>query len=98
MSSAMKSFDSCTQPDCFLREDGVDSQSLAKLIVRVLAGEDVQIESPIENRDRCVECTLRVLYGGQPLPTREEVERSLELGRWSYRRSKRIQMRDSHHN
>ena len=81
--------ESCTQPNCHLQEAGVNSHSLAELIVRVLAGEDVDIESPIHPYGRCMECTGRVLLGGKPLPTLVEVRRSVEAGKLAYRRSRR---------
>lgn len=86
----------CTQPGCFLQGDEVDRRSLAELIVRVLAGENVAPESPIQRYERCVGCAMRVLHGGRPLPTVEEVERSLELGKWTYRRSRRRARREAH--
>ena len=91
----MQHSESCMQPECLLQEDGVDSRSLAELIVRMLAGEDFQIESPIVNCERCVECAQRILQGGGPLPTQKEIERSLELGRWTYRRTKRRRRHES---
>jgi len=81
--------ESCTQPDCHLQEAGVNSHSLAELIVRVLAGEDVDIESPIHPYGRCMECTERVLRGGNPLPTVDRVTRSVKAGKLAYRRSRR---------
>ena len=93
--TTMQPFESCTQPECFLREDGVDSRSLAELIVRALAGEDVAMQSPIQPYERCVGCVQCVLQGGRPLPTIEEVERYLELGRWTYRRSQRRRRREA---
>ena len=89
----MSSLESCTQPECRLREEDVDSRFLAKLIVRVLAGEDVSDvidrESHVRPYTRCVECVLRVQSSDGPLPTVEDVEELLEAGRWSHRRSRR---------
>jgi len=81
-----------------LREEHVDSRFLAKLIVRVLAGEDVSdvIDGKFHIRpyERCVECVLRVHGGNGPLPTVEDVEELLEAGRWSHRRARRGAKRD----
>lgn len=82
-------FESCTQPDCHLRDESVDPRSLAELIVRTLSGEDVAITSTIHPYERCIECTQRVLRGGKPLPTVNEMERSSKAGRLAYRRSRR---------
>jgi len=83
----------CTQPDCVLRADAVDRRVLAEWIVRFLSGEDVAEvlagKPAIQRFERCTECALRVLGGGRPLPTREEVERMLEAGQWSHRRHRR---------
>ena len=91
----MHPFETCTQPGCFLRDEGVDCRALAELIVRVLAGEDVAVKSTIHPSERCIGCAQRVLRGGEPLPTVEELERSLEAGRWTHRRSKRRMRRES---
>ncbi len=60
----------CTQPECLLWEKGVDCGSLAELVVRVLSGEDVSNvmagKSPIEPREQCLDCVLRVMRGGKP--------------------------------
>lgn len=93
--TTMQPFETCTQPKCFLREDGVDSRSLAELIVRVLAGEDVAMQSPIQPYERCVGCVQCVLRGGRPLPTIEQVERSFKVGIWTYRRSQRRMRREA---
>jgi len=96
----MPSLESCTQPECRLRDEDVDSRFLAKLIVRVLAGEDVSDvidgNSHIRPYERCIECVLRVQSGDGPLPTVEDVEELLEAGRWSHRRSRRGANRDKH--
>ena len=94
--TTLEPFESCTHPECFLREPGVDSRSIAELVVRVLAGEDVAMNSYIQLNERCVGCTQRILQGGTPLPTVAEVERSLAMGRWTYRRSRRRMRRESH--
>ncbi len=89
----MPSLEGCTQPECLLREEDVDCRSLAELVVRVLSGGDVSDvmagKSPIHPHERCVDCVLRVMRGGKPLPSVEEVERLLETGRWSHRRWRR---------
>ena len=89
----MSSIESCTQPECRLREEDVDSRFLAELIVRVLAGEDVSEvidqNSLIRPYERCVECVLRVQNGDGPFPTVEDVQELLDAGRWSHRRSRR---------
>lgn len=92
----MQQVESCTQPNCLLREADVDTLSLAQMIVRVLGGEKIEVESPIEPHERCVGCALRVLYGEKPLPTTEEFDRRLELGRWTYRRARRRGILESH--
>ena len=93
----MPPLEACTQPKCLLRERKVDCRSLAELIVRVLAGEDVteDVKSPIQPHERCAGCVERVMGGGKPLPTVEEVERLLEAGRWSNRRSRRRMRREA---
>jgi hypothetical protein len=89
----MSAIESCTQPECLLREEEVDSRFLANLIVRVLAREDVSDvmagKTPIRPYKRCIECVLQIQDGGGPLPTVEEVENLLEAGRWSHRRARR---------
>ena len=96
----MSSLDICTQPDCLLREEDVDCRALAKLIVRVIAGEDVsQVmdgKSPIRAYPRCTECALRVMGGEKPLPGIEELERLLEAGQSSHRRRRRQARREEH--
>jgi hypothetical protein len=98
----MSSNESCTQPECRLREADVDSRFLAKLIVRVLAGEDVSDvvggKSPIHPYERCVECVLQIQNGGGPLLTVDEVEDLIEAGRWSHRRSRRGEKREKREN
>jgi hypothetical protein len=91
--TTLKPFELCTQPECFLREKGVDSRSIAELVVRALAG--VAMKSFIQPNERCVGCTQRILQGGTPLPTVAEFERSREIGRWAYRRSRRRMRRES---
>jgi hypothetical protein len=60
----------CSQPECLLWEEGVDSRSLADLVVRVLSGDDVSKiiagKTPIQRHERCIECALRVMQGGEP--------------------------------
>lgn len=92
----MPPFESCAQPQCQLREEGVDSRSLAELIVNVLAGEKVTVEAPIRRCERCVVCVQQILEGGKPLPTVEDVERALVEGRRAYRRSRRGVRREAH--
>ncbi len=90
--------ESCTQPECLLREKDVDSRFLAKLIVRVLAGEELSDltagKSPIQPYERCVECVLKIQSGHGPLPSVQEIEDLLEAGRWSHRRERRWVTRD----
>ena len=92
----MPPFELCTQPECHLREEHVDRRSLTELIVRVLAGEEVRVKSPIEPTSRCVDCVRRILRGGKPLPTVADAERIVEAGRWSNRRLRRDKRRGSH--
>jgi hypothetical protein len=62
--------DPCPQPECLLWEEGVDCRSLAELVVRVLAGEDISNvmagKTPIHRHERCTDCVLRVMRGGKP--------------------------------
>ena len=85
----MRPFEPCTQRECYLREEGVNCHALAEMIVRTIAGEDVAVKSPIQKYERCVGCVQRILQGGKPLPTVEEVERSLAAGRLAQRRERR---------
>jgi hypothetical protein len=66
----MPFLEACTQPECLLWDEGVDCSSLAKLVVRVLSGEDISNvmagKSPIHPSEHCVDCTLRVMRGGEP--------------------------------
>ena len=66
----MPSLETCTQPECLLREEDVDCRSLAELTVRVLSGEDISAvmagKSHIHPSERCVECVRRVMRGGKP--------------------------------
>jgi hypothetical protein len=75
----MPFLEACTQPECLLREEGVDCRSLAELVVRVLSGEDVSNvmagKSPIHPHERCMDCALRVMRGGKP-----GVEESYRVG------------------
>ena len=59
----MAPFESCTQPECHLREEHVDCHTLAELIVRVLAGEEVAVKSPIESHRHCIGCVGRSAQG-----------------------------------
>ena len=62
--------EACSQPECLLWEEGVDCRSLAELVVRILSGEDVSNvmagKSPIHRYERCMDCVLRVMRGGEP--------------------------------
>ncbi len=62
--------EACSQPECLLWEEGVDCRSLAELAVRILSGEDVSNvmagKSPIHRYERCMDCVLRVMRGGEP--------------------------------
>jgi hypothetical protein len=92
----MQDFESCDQPKCFLRKEGVDRHALAQILVRVLAGETVAVKATIEPHARCVDCVERVWRCGHPLPTIEDVERSIRAGRWTHRRSRRLSRRNAH--
>jgi hypothetical protein len=75
----MPFLEACTQPECLLWEEGVDCRSLAELVVRVLSGRDVSNvmagKSPIQPHERCIDCALRVMRGGEP-----GVEESYRVG------------------
>lgn len=83
----------CTQPSCLLQDPEVDRAYLAKLIVRVLAGEEpgeiVDDTRRIRGGEVCVDCTLGVLGGTRPFLTDEEQRRLVKLGQWTYRRHRR---------
>ena len=91
----MSRAEACTQPECSLREDDTDHHTLAEMIVQVLAGEDVAVDSPITRRERCLGCVQRVLRGGEPLPTVEKFESFLKAGKWTRRRARRRKLRES---
>ena len=86
--------EACSQPECLLLEEGVDCRSLAELVVRILSGEDVSNvmagKSPIHRYERCMDCVLRVMRGGEP-----GVEERIRVGpsrrfRWQKRTKEQI--------
>ena len=85
--------ETCAQTQCLMHEPGVDSRSLSEMIVRVLAGQAVEVGQPIAGDDRCVECVMHVLRGAIPVPTLDEVRQSQKSGQRSYRRVRRRDQR-----
>ena len=83
----------CTGEPCLLRDSGVDSEFVAKLVLRAMSGQDladlVASKPPFVARDQCLGCVLRVMSGRGPLRTVAEQGRSVEAGRRSYRRHRR---------
>jgi hypothetical protein len=84
----------CTQPECFLQEDCVDCDILSEMIVGVLTGETVAVKTPVQRKDRCAGCVQRILRGGRPFPTVNDIERERSAGEWARRRQRRYDMRE----
>ena len=84
-----------------MRDEEVGPAFIADLIVRLMAGEDVDIshevspEQIITAKKRCIGCVLDVMRGKGPLPTVEELRR-IEEGRRSHRRVRREHRRAGH--
>ena len=89
----------CVGEPCILREDGVDSNFIAKLVLRVMA-RDAAVKELVASRpafvpkDQCLECALRVMSDQEPLMTVAAYQQSVEDSRRSRRRSRRRQRRD----
>ena len=90
----MRTPPACTQPQCLLRDAEVGPEFLADLVVKLMAGEDVDASSAVSPDqvityyDRCRKCVLDVMREKGPLPTVEELRR-IEEGRRSHRRERR---------
>jgi len=88
----------CTQPQCLLRDEDVGPEFVADLIIRLLAGEDVDVskaipfERMITYREWCRQCLLDVVREKGPLETVEEL-RQIEDGRRAHRRERRARRR-----
>ncbi len=95
------SLQACTQPQCLLRDEEVGPAFIADLIVRLMAGEDVDFsheafsERIITAKKRCIGCVLDVMRGKGPLPTVEELRR-IEEGLRYHRRVRREYRREAH--
>jgi hypothetical protein len=91
--------EACTQPACVLQDPDVDKEYLAKVLVRMMAGEDPADIIAEEQRIRigafCEECTLRVLGGHRPFLTDDQRQRLVHLGHWTYQRNRRRRRHDS---
>ncbi len=90
----------CTQPQCLLRNEDVGPEFIADLIVRLMAGEDVDVSSEVSPKqiityqERCKQCVLDVVREKGPLRTVEELRR-IEEGRRAHRRERRARRRSS---
>lgn len=86
----------CTQPRCPLRDPGAGSAFLCEILVRLLAGEDIEeilhSERAIERQDACSECIERVMWDLKPLLTIAQRDRVVEAGRSHWRRRRRSQL------
>ncbi len=93
--------EACTQPQCLMRDEEVGPAFIADLIVRLMAGEDVDVshemssERIITAKKRCIGCVLDVMRGEGPLPTVEELRR-IEEGLRSHRTARREYRREAH--
>ncbi len=91
----MGNLDLCTDTngECLLRTDEVGSEFVAKLLVRLMAGEDLSDvmhgRPHLTPRSRCVNCALRVMRDLAPLLTVEQWGEQVEGGRRTYRRQRR---------
>ena len=76
-----------------LRNPEVRSQSLATLLTRLGAREDLsdvlEGRPSLTREPQCVECALRVMRDLEPLPTVAEHEALVQSGKWSHRRERR---------
>ena len=89
----MSEFPLCTGEPCMLRDRDFNSDFIARLLLRVMSGEDladlVALKPPFVARDQCLDCIRQVLRGWGPLRTVAEQERMIEAGQRSWRRSRR---------
>ena len=85
----MGNLDLCTDTKCLLRADEVGSEFVARLLVRLMAGEDVSDvmhgRPHLTPRSQCVNCALRVMRDLAPLVTAEQLGRL----RRTYRKQRR---------
>ncbi len=83
----------CTEEPCLLRDIDFDSEFVAKLLLRLMSGENfadlVVLKPQSVARDQCLDCIRQVLRGWGPLQTVAEHERLIEAGRHSWRRHRR---------
>jgi len=83
----------CVQPYCLLKGAGMNAHHLAKLVVRILAGEPLESMVPkpkrISLRLQCVPCALRIMQGRKAYLTEYEWKRLDDLGHWHHRRQRR---------
>ncbi|MFT5351592.1 MAG: hypothetical protein ACI9MF_002415 [Gammaproteobacteria bacterium] len=83
----------CVQPDCPLKDSGLDSTCLAKILQKALAGNSLDSLIPegkrIDMRSQCLECIERVMLGGRAFLTASEWDLLNELGQWHRRRERR---------
>jgi hypothetical protein len=82
-------FEACTQPQCLLRSEGMGSEFLAELVVRLLSGEDLSGVVPpdrlITRKERCLRCVRSVMQDRGAFATAEELKR-IEAGKRASRR------------
>ena len=78
---------------CLLRDPEVRSQSLATLLTRLVAREDLsdvlEGRPSLTREPQCVECVLPLMRDLKPLATVSEYEALAQSGRWSHRRERR---------
>jgi hypothetical protein len=80
----------CRQPSCPLRDEGAGSAFVGEIVLRVLAGEEVEAVIPsaraIERREICSGCIELVMKDLKPVLTIAQRDRTIEVGRLSWRR------------
>ena len=85
----------CTQPSCLFKREGFNSEHLANILIRTLAGERIEgmvLESErILARPQCFYCALRVMQGLKAYLTEAEWSCLDDLGDWHHRRQRRKQ-------
>jgi hypothetical protein len=83
----------CMQPSCPLRDEGVGSAFVREIVLRVLAGEEVEAVIPsaraIERRGVCARCIELVMKDLKPILTLAQRDRTIEVGHLSWRRRRR---------
>ncbi len=88
--------DVCTQPQCLLRNEEVNSEFLADLLVQLMSGQDVSAlvaSKRIALRPPCRDCFLAVMHGRKPLLSVGQWKRLVHTGHWSYKRGRRRRTR-----